>query len=100
MDLDTVYNKQPNFLSRRAGNEYVILDFRPDTPEKSPSHWLNSSGAYIWDLLDGKRTLKEILDILVCQFGILPQQGAEDLQALMLQLRAVGAVGETLRTIS
>ena len=53
---------------------------------------LNEVGSRVWDLIDGQRTVEEIIDIIVEEFDVPRGQAAEDVEAFVRQLLDKGLV--------
>jgi coenzyme PQQ synthesis protein D (PqqD) len=53
---------------------------------------LNAVGSRVWDLIDGQRTVEEIIDIIVEEFDVPRGQAAEDVEAFARQLLDKGLV--------
>lgn len=67
---------------REIDGETVILD-----QENERMHSLNATAAFIFEEIDGHRSLKEICEDLAACFEITIERAAEDTQALVAQLR-------------
>jgi len=78
-------------LSTRLGDEVVILGLRD-----SVYYGLDDVGARIWDLLQTRRTLSEILDVLVTEYEVPRERAAADLSALVADLQGRGLVAISL----
>lgn len=60
--LDNVYTVSNNIVSRRIQDEFVIIPLISGRGDLEDTlYTLNESGEIIWNLLDGKRTLKQIV---------------------------------------
>lgn len=57
--LDSILTKHPSVVSRVFNGEVILF-----SPEETELHALNRSATRIWELLDGKRSLKEIAGLL------------------------------------
>jgi hypothetical protein len=53
---------------------------------------LNETAARVWELLDGRRTLAEILELLVQEFEVASVTAETDLRVLVEQLAEAGAI--------
>ena len=53
---------------------------------------LNASGAYIWELCDGARSLAEITHDLEARFGMPPGSVHDDVRSVIDRLENVGAL--------
>jgi len=88
--LDAAAIATTDQLSTRLGDEVVILGL-----QDSAYYGLADVGARIWDLLQTRRTLTDILDVVVAEFEVSRERAAADLSALIADLHARGLVAVT-----
>ena len=74
-------------LSTEIGDEVVILGLKD-----SVYYGLSRVGTRIWQLLQTRRTVDEIVDALVAEYDVTRQDAADDLQRLLIDLQARGLV--------
>jgi len=87
MELKTVLTKNPNAAYRiYEGQATIVL------PEHSEVNVLNPIGSVIWDGIDGRRTLEEILQQLLNEYDISREQATSDLEGFVASLREHGMV--------
>ena len=53
---------------------------------------LNEVGSRVWDLIDGERTVDDIVGVIVEEFDVPRGQAAEDVEAFVRQLVDKGLV--------
>ena len=53
---------------------------------------LNPVGTRVWELIDGARTVAEIIDVIVDEFEVSAQQAQEDVVEFLQQLLNVQAI--------
>jgi methyltransferase-like protein len=70
---DLVFVKHTDAVYRIIDSQAIIL-----TPENGHMHTLNEVGTFIWELLDGKKTLKAIMDRLCEEFDIEAAKAQRD----------------------
>ncbi|HBC77690.1 MAG TPA: PqqD family protein [Bacteroidales bacterium] len=68
--LKTVYNHSPNIVTRKTGSEYVLVPVANNIADMNSVYTLNESGAFIWELIDGKRNAQEIINKLMEEYDI------------------------------
>lgn len=78
-------------LSTRLGDEIVILGLRD-----SVYYGLSDVGARIWDLIQTRRTLGEIVSVLVDEYDVSREEAAAGVDQLIKELETRGLVGLTL----
>ena len=87
MDLSTVLSKSPDAAYRTYDGQATIV-----LPSLARVNVLNEVGSSIWERIDGRSSLQEILDGIVEEFDIGRDQAAADLEAFVADLRANGMV--------
>ena len=97
MGLDAAYSRDPDFISRRIADEVIVLPIRKNLGDLESIFTLNDVAARIWDLLDGRRTVREIRDVLVGEYEVTADQATTDLESFIEELTAIGALATTTR---
>ena len=92
--MQTVYRHDPNIVSRLIGGEMILVPIRQNVGDMENIYTLNETGARIWELIDGQRSLGDVHDQLVSEFEIDPLQAKSDLLELIDNLLAEGALAE------
>ena len=82
-DLETYYSANPSVSTRLLGEKEALL-FQPDTNQEK---FINLSGLFIWQQLDGSLTVRELADKLGEAFASAPagqilEDAADFLEAL------------------
>src|SRR2546425_5866510 len=92
--LNKIVEKDPSIVSRRIADEVVLVPIRRKVEEVECLYTLNEVGARIWELLDGRRSLKAVLEVLVEEFDVSEPEAEEDLFTVIEQLKEIGAIQE------
>ena len=79
--------KAASTASRLITGEAVILSL-----DTKVLRGLNAVGSRVWELIDGQRTVDEIVDVIVAEFEVSRTAAAADLDAFMRQLIDKGLV--------
>ncbi|OLB94218.1 MAG: hypothetical protein DMD91_22680 [Candidatus Rokuibacteriota bacterium] len=90
--LDATYARDPDFVSRRIADEVIVLPIRKNLGDLESIYTLNEVGARIWELFDGRRSLREIRDILTSEYEVTAQAATGDLAMFVEHLTAIGAL--------
>ncbi len=87
IDLGTILTKNPNAAYRvYDGQATVVL------PDRSEVHVLNPIGTTVWDRIDGRHTLAQILDAVIEEYTVAPDEAQRDVLAFIADLRNHGMV--------
>ena len=68
MDLNTILSHSPSVATRKTGNEYVLVPVTDNIADMDSVYTMNETGAFIWEQIDGKRTILQILDNLINEY--------------------------------
>lgn len=90
--LERCYRKDPNIVSRKIADEVILVPIKQKMSDIASIYTLNKAGARIWELIDGKRRVKEIKDVLMEEFEVDPVQAEDDLIEFLQQLNEAEAV--------
>ncbi len=88
-----------DFESRLAPNPNLVLRIEDDDcgllfdPDSGSVQMLNDSAIEVWQRLDGKRTLREIVDSLREVYAEMTPESDQEVLGLVNHLAELGAVG-------
>jgi len=87
MDLNTVLSKSPDAASRTYDGQATIV-----LPSRAEVKVLNELGSRVWDAIDGRRTLAQILATLLGEYDVPREQAERDVLDFVGELRTQGMV--------
>jgi hypothetical protein len=87
MDLGTILSKTPDAAYRIYDGEATIV-----LPSKAAVTVLNPVASLVWDAIDGRRTLAEILESVLSEYEVTREQAMQDLLEFVDALREQGMV--------
>lgn len=98
------YHRDQNIVSRKIGDEVILVPINRKLVDVSAIYLLQDSVSIrIWELIDGRRKVQEIKEIICKEFKVDSKQAEEDLTKFLKQLEKIGAIitgvglgGETL----
>lgn len=76
---DAVYKHSHDIVTRKTGNEYVLVPLAGNIADMNSVYTLNETGAFIWEQIDGKKNLGMILDLVVDEFETDRERAESDL---------------------
>lgn len=76
--LKSVCSHSPNIVTRKTGSEYVLVPVANNIADMNSVYTLNESGAFIWELIDGKRNVEEIINTLTEEYDIDHESAEKD----------------------
>jgi hypothetical protein len=87
---DEVFVRDEVAVTRRIAGETVIVPVRNDVADLDSIYTLNETGSFVWDLIDGQRTVARLIDAVVAEFEVSPEVAATDVARLLASLREEG----------
>lgn len=90
--LDARYVRDRSIVSREIAGETILVPIRQNVGDLESIYTLNETGARIWSLLDGERSVGEIRDAIVDEYEVILKDAERDVLELLAQLESVGAV--------
>ena len=87
MELSTILTKTPDAAYRiYDGHATIVL------PSKARVNVLNPVASLVWDAIDGRRTLAEILETVLRDYDVPREEATKDLLDFVSALRDQGMV--------
>ena len=80
----------PNIVLREEFENHAFL-YDPDTGNTFP---VNPAGAFIWEHLDGRHTIGQILEMMSIDFENVPDSAVSHIKAFLKDLSKRGFVRE------
>lgn len=79
MNLKSIPSHSPSVVTRKTGNEYVLVPVTDNIADMDSVYTLNETGAFIWEQIDGKRDLESIIKSLTSEYDIDDSTARSDL---------------------
>ena len=76
--LKSILSQSATVVTRKTGNEYVLVPITNNIADKNSVYTLNDTGAFIWEQIDGKRSIEEIIAALTAEYDIDIKNAEED----------------------
>jgi hypothetical protein len=92
VDLEKKYKRNENFVYRKIENETILVPIKNNVGDMNCIYNMNEVGAFIWDHLDGEKTLNDILNMVADEFDVSDQDAEIDLQDYISDLNEIGAI--------
>ena len=81
-----MYQKSLNVVSRSIDGERLIVPIRSSAADLDSIFTLNDVAARIWDLVDGRRSVDEIVETIHHEYAVDPEQASIDVRSFLGQL--------------
>ena len=92
--LEKVYKKSDSLVSRKIGNEFILVPIRQNAGDLDSIYTLNETAAYVWDLIDGQSTVGEIREKILDAFEVTAEDAEIDLIEHLKHLMTLKAIME------
>jgi hypothetical protein len=92
VDLEKRYRRNANFVYRKIEDETILVPIRDNVGDMSCIYNLNEVGAFIWEHLDGEKTLGDILNMVTDEFDVTTEDAEIDLHDYISDLNEIGAI--------
>jgi hypothetical protein len=90
--LNRVYKKNNAMVSRKIGDEFILVPIRQNVGDLESIYTLNETAARIWEWIDGKTEVREIREKIVAHFGVASEEAEKDLLEHLQQLESIEAI--------
>ena len=94
MELDSVYARNDRVVSRRIVDELILVPIRKSVAEMETLYTLNDVGARVYDLIDGHRRVREIVEAIVSEFAVTAEAAEADVREFIAQLLQIESIRE------
>jgi len=92
--LNQRYQKDAAIVAREIAGELILVPIRAHADELDSIFTLNETGAWIWEQLDGKKSLADISEGLHSEFEVNIETAQQDLLEIIQNLEAIQAVAK------
>lgn len=86
-DLQSVLSHSPSIVTRKTGNEYVLVPVANNIADMNSVYTLNETGAFIWEHIDGKRCVNDLIEALVKEYEIDEKAASEDVFSFISEMK-------------
>lgn len=87
-----IYRKNPDVVYRVIAGEAILIPITRETQGAGRMLTLNETGAFVWERLDGKRRLEDILGEILEDYEVEEESARRDLLELISTLKETGAI--------
>jgi hypothetical protein len=86
IDLNTVITQSPSIVTRKTGNEYVLVPIANNIADMNSVYTLNETGAFLWEQIDGKKSVKDLIKALVNEYDIDGETASRDVMSFIEEM--------------
>jgi len=92
MSGSKVWRKNKNMVNRVIGDETILLPIARTNKELNCIYTLNRQAAWVWDRLDGKKSIADIKKLAHKEFASTPEEIEGEMGKLFKDLEKIKAV--------
>ena len=81
-------------IARQIADEYILVPIRHNVGDLQCMYTLNEVAGRIWQLLNGGKTVGEIVSVLTQEYEVEATQAETDVAEFLAQMKDIGAVTE------
>jgi hypothetical protein len=89
------FQKDKNLVTRSIAGETIVVPVRSGVSDMEHIHVLNEVGSRIWDLLDERTPISQIVDAICAEYEVSPEQAARDIDELLYNLETAALIHPT-----
>jgi hypothetical protein len=90
--LDAAWARSPRIATRTIGGQCVLVPLAGGGADLDSSFNLNHVAAFVWNQLDGTRTVAAVVDAVVARFEVERERAEADTLELLETLREIRAI--------
>jgi hypothetical protein len=90
--LQEKYKRNENFVYRKIQDDTILVPIKDNVGDMGFIYNLNEVAAFIWEQLDGKKTLLDIRNMIIEEFEVSPKEAEEDLAEFVSELKEIEAI--------
>jgi 5'(3')-deoxyribonucleotidase len=68
--LNTILSHSKSVVTTKTGNEYVLVPVANNIADMNSMYTLNDTGAFIWEHIDGKNCVEDIINELTKEYEV------------------------------
>lgn len=89
---ERIFRKNENFVFRQIDDETILVPIKDNVGDMGAIYNLNEVGAFVWEHLDGQKTLFDVKNMVAGEFEVSLEDAECDLLEFVNQLAEIDAV--------
>jgi hypothetical protein len=92
--LNIYFTKDKDIVTRNIAGETIIVPVRSNVGDLNSIYTLNEVGTTIWELIDGKKDVKKIIEMIYSEYEISAEEAERDVIEFIEQLKEAEMIRE------
>lgn len=94
INLNTIYFRSPSIVARKTSDEYVLVPVSDTIADMRSVYTLNVTAAFIWDKLDGIKTVRDIIADVEGEFEVNGKAALADVLTFFTEMKQFLIIAE------
>ena len=90
--MNRKYKRNEDFVYRKIEDETILVPIKNNVGDMGSIYNLNEVGAFIWEHLDGEKTLDDLKNMVTQEFDVPPHEAETDLCEFINDLKEIDAI--------
>jgi len=87
ISLSSIPAHSPRVVFRRINDECLLIPLTDNIADMDSLYRLNETGVFIWELIDGKRDIRDITARMAEEFDVDPDEAEKDIMLFLEQVQ-------------
>ena len=93
MNLKSVPVRSASIVTRKTGNEYVLVPVANNIADMNSVYTLNETGAFLWEMIDGRKTISDLIESLISEYEIDKETAVADVMSFIEEMKKYLIIG-------
>jgi hypothetical protein len=90
--MDVTYSRNPDIIFRKIADEFILVPIRQKAVDLKSVYTLNEVAAFIWEAIDGSKSISQIKDKVAEEFEVDARQAQADVSEILSQLESLSLI--------
>ena len=86
ISLKSVVSQSSSIVTRKTGKEYVLVPIANNIADMNSVYTLNETGAFLWEQIDGKKSVKNLIEALIAEYEIDKESATGDVLSFIEEM--------------
>jgi hypothetical protein len=92
--LKSILSRSQSIVTTKTGNEYVLVPVANNIADMNSLYTLNETGAFIWEHINGKNSVEDIINEMTTEYEIDYITASEDVYSFINDMRKYLIISE------
>ncbi len=92
--LKSVLTRSQSVVTTKTGNEYVLVPIANNIADMNSMYTLNETGAFIWEHIDGKKDVQDIISEMISEYEVDYDTASNDVFSFIDDMRKYLVIDE------